>query len=125
MKKVNLLLGTVLASLVLSFTSLAGETTSAQEKVEHKTAQTSSLNKVISTLNNFEIRADGLACPYCAYGIEKKFKAIKGVKNIDVDLKKGLVKVSTEKSVKFNEKQLSTLFSDSGFTYRSIKQVKE
>jgi len=125
MKKVNLFIGTVLASLVFSFTSLAGEITPAQEKVEHKIAQTSSLNKVISTLNNFEIRADGLACPYCAYGIEKKFKAIKGVKNIDVDLKKGLVKVSTEKSVKFNEKQLSTLFSDSGFTYRSIKQVKE
>ncbi|PCI63322.1 MAG: hypothetical protein COB35_01305 [Gammaproteobacteria bacterium] len=91
--------------------------------MQDKTENHVNTNKVLASLNNFEIRADGLACPYCAYGIEKKFKAIKGVKHIDVDLKKGLVKISSEKTVKFSEQQLKTLFSDSGFTYRSIKQV--
>ncbi|HHH13154.1 MAG TPA: copper chaperone, partial [Thiolapillus brandeum] len=28
---------------------------------------------------HYEMRVDGLACPFCAYGIEKKFKAMKGV----------------------------------------------
>ena len=27
----------------------------------------------------YELRVDGMACPYCAYGIEKKIKALNGV----------------------------------------------
>jgi len=77
-----------------------------------------------SSQKGFEMRVDGLACPYCAYGIEKKFKKIKGVTAIDVDLKKGIVIVCALNSVKFNDKQLTQLFEDSGFTYRSMA-VKE
>lgn len=71
----------------------------------------------------FEIRADGLACPYCAYGIEKKFMAIDGVSHVDVALDKGLVKVSGSPSLEFNDAQLKTLFNDSGFTYRNMKKI--
>lgn len=123
MKKVNLLIGIALTGLLFNSASWANGVTPVQDKGQHKVIDKTPLNKVLASLNNFEIRADGLACPYCAYGIEKKFKAIKGVKNIDVDLKKGLVKVSTEKNITFNDKQLTTLFSDSGFTFRSIKKV--
>lgn len=84
--------------------------------------EASEISKVNSSY--FEIRADGLACPYCAYGIEKKFMAIEGVKEIDVDLKKGLVKVNGTASLKFEEKQLKTLFTDSGFTFRSMKKIE-
>ena len=73
----------------------------------------------------YEIRADGLACPYCAYGIEKKFKAIKGVDEVDVALKEGVVKVTAAADVNFNDKQLSTLFNDAGFTYKGINKKTE
>lgn len=72
----------------------------------------------------FEIRADGLACPYCAYGIEKKFMKIPGVKNLDIDLKKGLVIVTAEDDLQFEDQQLKTLFNDSGFTFRSLKKIE-
>jgi len=71
----------------------------------------------------FEIRADGLACPYCAYGIEKKLMAIKGVKYVDVNLEQGKVLVTGDDQLNFEEQQLKTLFNDSGFTYRTIKKV--
>jgi len=74
--------------------------------------------------SRFEIRADGLACPYCAYGIEKKFMQIKGVKKLDIDLKKGIVIVIGEKDLTFKEEQLKTLFTDSGFTFRKFKKTK-
>ncbi len=67
------------------------------------------------------IRVDGLACPYCAYGIEKKLNELQGVKFIDMDLDKGVVTVETY-DVKLNEPQLKQLFQDSGFTYRSKKE---
>ena len=35
----------------------------------------------------YELRVDGLACPYCAYGIEKKIKALGGVDKGSIEIK--------------------------------------
>lgn len=72
----------------------------------------------------FEIRADGLACPYCAFGIEKKFMKISGVSKFDIDLQKGLVFVNGDKGLTLKDDQLKTLFNDSGFTFRSFKKIE-
>ena len=69
----------------------------------------------------YRMRVDGLACPYCAYGIEKKLKAIDGVETVEVDLDRGLVKVRTREDLHFTEPQLRQLFQDAGFTYRSME----
>ncbi len=68
----------------------------------------------------YRIRVDGLACPYCAYGIEKKLKAIEGVGKVDVDLNAGLVIVDVAEGTRLTESQMKTLFKDAGFTYRSM-----
>jgi len=68
----------------------------------------------------YVMRVDGLACPYCAYGIEKKLKTIDGVEKIDVDLGKGLVTVDVRKGVKLTEPKMIQLFKEAGFTYRSM-----
>ncbi len=70
----------------------------------------------------YSIRVDGLACPYCAYGIEKKLNQIDGITFINMDLEKGIVTVKAQ-DTKLEDEQLKQLFQDSGFTYRS-KQVK-
>jgi len=70
---------------------------------------------------NYTIRVDGLACPFCAYGIEKKFKKMDGISNIQVDLDKGLVSVDAKEGLELKEDKLKKLFHDSGFTYRSMK----
>ncbi len=68
----------------------------------------------------YQVRVDGLACPYCAYGIEKQFKQIYGVEKIDIDLEKGIVFVDAADDVELSEDRVKTLINDSGFTYRSI-----
>lgn len=73
---------------------------------------------------HYKIRADGLACSYCAYGIEKKFMKMAGVRHIDIDLKKGLVLVTGDESLVLKDPQLKTLFNDSGFTFRKIVDHK-
>ena len=62
-----------------------------------------------------------MACPYCAYGIEKKLNAIDGVEKI-VDLNRGLVTVNVADGVKLSDKQMTQLFKDAGFTYRSMTE---
>ncbi len=71
----------------------------------------------------YNIRADGLACPYCAYGIEKKFKKLVGFKSIDIDLNKGLVIVTGNEKMELTETMLTKLFNDSGFTFRNMQKV--
>lgn len=68
----------------------------------------------------YEIRVDGLACPYCAYGIEKKFMQREGVIQFDMDLEKGLVKVTLKDGEEMTERQLKQLFDEAGFSYRSV-----
>lgn len=69
----------------------------------------------------YQIRVDGLACPYCAYGIEKKLKAIPGVEQVEVDLDHGLVTVRAREGTELTEPDMRTLFRDAGFTFRSMK----
>lgn len=69
---------------------------------------------------HYEMRVDGLACPYCAYGIEKKLTAINGVQGIDVDLDAGIVRVDVNGGVELTEAAMKQLFNDAGFTYRSM-----
>lgn len=69
----------------------------------------------------YVMRVDGLACPYCAYGVEKKLKEIEGVERIHVDLDKGLVIVDVREGVQLTGAQMEKLFMDAGFTFRGMK----
>lgn len=40
-------------------------------------------------LDKFEVQVDGLGCPFCAYGLEKKFKEFKGIKKVAIDIETG------------------------------------
>jgi len=76
----------------------------------------------LAASTQYQMRVDGLACPYCAYGIEKKLNKIDGVEKIDIDLNKGLVIVNVADGVKLTEEQMTRLFKDAGFTYRSMTE---
>jgi mercuric ion binding protein len=79
-------------------------------------------NTALAETTVYSIRVDGLACPYCAYGIEKKLNELEGIKFIDMDLEKGIVTAEAY-DVKLNDQQLKQLFQDSGFTYRSKQET--
>ena len=68
----------------------------------------------------YEMRVDGLSCPFCVYGVEKKLKKIDGVENIEVDLDNGLVIVNVASGVTLTEAQMAELMTDAGFTFRSM-----
>ncbi len=40
-------------------------------------------------MDTFLIQVDGLGCPFCAYGLEKKFKEFKGIKDVKIDIETG------------------------------------
>lgn len=70
----------------------------------------------------YDLRVDGLACPFCAYGIEKIFTKTEGVESVDIDLEKGLVIVKTAKGKAFKEDELKKIIDDAGFTMKSMSE---
>ncbi len=40
-------------------------------------------------MDQFMVQVDGLGCPFCAYGLEKKFKEFKGIKKVKIDIETG------------------------------------
>jgi mercuric ion binding protein len=73
--------------------------------------------------NQYKLYADGLACPFCAYGIEKELSAIKGVEKIDIDIGQGLIRVTMADGARLEEAVARKAVKDAGFTLRSFEKV--
>ncbi|MBI1196189.1 MAG: copper chaperone [Gammaproteobacteria bacterium] len=71
----------------------------------------------------YTLQVDGLACPFCAYGIEKKLSSIKGVAKVDVDIKHGLVVVTMTEGAELSEQLARDKVKDAGFTLRSFSRI--
>ena len=69
----------------------------------------------------YKLRVDGLACPFCAYGIEKQLDKLPGVINLKTDIKSGTVTVKTSKGKKIATARLRAAVKRAGFTLRSVK----
>lgn len=74
-------------------------------------------------LRRIELRVDGLACPFCAYGLEKNLKALKGVKDLKIDMKEGRVTLLPKEGELVPINRLNEGVKDSGFTPREIDLV--
>lgn len=79
----------------------------------------------LATDIRYELQVDGLACPYCAYGVEKKIKALDGVDqdSLEIKLNEGLVSFQANTESPFTEAFLKTLVNDAGFTLRKLKLI--
>ena len=68
-----------------------------------------------------KLEVNGLACPFCAYGLEKKLRNdIKGLENLDINIEKGFVTFSFLKENKPTEEKLKEIVSDAGFQADTI-----
>jgi mercuric ion binding protein len=67
------------------------------------------------------LKVDGLACPFCAYGIEKQLRAVRGVKNVTVSVKTGTVIVTMTDGASLSQARASQAVKDAGFTLRSFR----
>ncbi len=102
MRKIALLtvlLGTVLAAAVLATPGQAQETKPA-----------------------YTVEVDGLACPFCAYGIEKQILALEGVQTVETDIKSGTVTVTMAPGLTLDEDAARKAVEAAGFTMRGFKR---
>lgn len=68
-----------------------------------------------------KIEIKGMACPYCAFGMEKQLKKVSGVKNVTIELSEGLAYISTPKKQKPLKESLALIITNAGFTVGKIE----
>ncbi len=79
----------------------------------------------LSAANVYELKVDGLACPFCAYGIERKLSAIEGVIKVAVDIKEGKVIVTMAEGATLDEEAARKAVTEAGFTLKAFSETPE
>lgn len=71
----------------------------------------------------YDIRIDGITCPFCVASSEKALKKVDGVHSISTNIETGIMTVCTDPTLVLKDEQLKALFLKKGFTYRSISKI--
>lgn len=63
---------------------------------------------------------DGMTCPSCAASIEKQFKKIPQVSDIDINIRKGTAVVSVKDGQDLSDDQIKTAIETAGYKLKSV-----
>jgi copper chaperone CopZ len=86
--------------------------------------RTEAINTQIVKVENktyIKIWVDGMACPFCAYGLEKKIKKIDGVGDFFVEINEGYISFSIKSDIIPSEDDLKIIVKEAGFKARKIE----
>ena len=72
----------------------------------------------------YKLYVDGLACPFCAYGVEKHVGGLDNVESVDILIDEGIVAVTMASGKTLDEAKAKQAVSDSGFTLRKFEGAK-
>ena len=64
----------------------------------------------------YRVHVAGLACPFCAYGIEKSLSAIDGVARVETHIEDGVVIVAMAEGEMLDRAEAAQAVKDAGFT---------
>jgi len=72
-------------------------------------------------INSVEMQVDGMTCPFCVYGIEKKLEAVGEVRDVSSNLKTGIGDINLNKNGQIDIGRLNKAIHESGFTPGKMK----
>ena len=80
-----------------------------------------SISTAQAQLSTLTVFVDGMACPFCAYGIEKKLKRVEGVESLRIDINAGTATMTATDGLSIKLNQVPGAIRDSGFSAREIR----
>lgn len=72
-------------------------------------------------VQQMELVVDGLSCPFCSLGLEKKLKRVEGVGAVAIHMKQGRTDVQPTPGQPLNLAQIRRAVKEAGFTLRDIR----
>jgi len=76
---------------------------------------------LMAQTNEVQVRIDGLTCPLCAYGLEKRLKKMDDVASISLDQPNGLLRAKAKPGKMIDLDTLTAAITGTGFTPRQIQ----
>lgn len=70
------------------------------------------------------VTVDGLSCPFCAFGLEKKLKKLAGVESVTLNVDQGVAEMIFRPSSIIDRNRINKAVVDAGFTPREIQIVE-
>lgn len=80
-----------------------------------------SFQPAFSEIERVEMQVNGMTCPFCVYGIEKKLKGVEGIEDARANLKTGIVEIKVKNGKAVDIDRLNEAVRESGFTPGEIK----
>lgn len=72
-------------------------------------------------IHDVTVTVKGMACPFCAFGVEKKLKKIDGVATITIKLEEGTVILKAKQGESIDVIQIPKAIKDAGFTSGTMR----
>ena len=66
---------------------------------------------------------DGVVCPFCAYGLEKRLLKLEAVDSLIVRISDGLVQIREKEGLKLTEEDVRKEVERAGFTLREMHRI--
>ena len=74
---------------------------------------------------SYRLFVEGLVCPFCAYGLERKFQNIEGVESVDVRLSDGVVLLTLIEGADPDEDRARRIIEGAGFTLAGFEYIEQ
>jgi len=75
---------------------------------------------VAAEVSQMSVKVDGLACPFCVYGIEKKLRRVDSIRDVDVDLESGVARIALVEGKVPTLAEVRSAVKKAGFTPREV-----
>lgn len=67
-------------------------------------------------MDKVKVYVEGLGCPFCAYGLEKKFKELKKIKKIKIDMESGIFTYEAPADMAMSIEAIDDRVTKAGYT---------
>ena len=76
-------------------------------------------------VSSLVVKVNGMACPFCAFGVEKRMQHVSGVESVAVDIQAGTARATagTDASIKYQD--VPQAVKEAGFTSGDIRITAE
>ena len=109
------------AALGVAF-GLPGAMQGQQRSEEPTTLEVLAADEVL-TGASVRLKVNGMVCPFCAYGLEKRLGEIASIDAVLIRISDGLVQIRTKEDQELTDEVLADVVKKSGFSLIEIERL--
>ena len=94
-----------------------------QQRSQEPTTQEVLAPSEVLTGASVRLKVNGMICPFCAYGLEKRLQEIASIDAVLIRISDGLVQIRTKENQELTDEVLEDAVKKSGFSLIEIERL--